>query len=597
MANTLIVRLHQFLTVPATKYHSHQRRLWFSLSLAVAVIYGIIFLQRAFSSDYIIQDDARQHVFWMRRFLNGGLFPDDLIANYYQSQAPDGYFSLYRFIAEVGIDPVVFSKILPPILGIITTVYCFGCIVQMFPVPLAGFIGTLLLNHNLWIKDDIASGTSRAFFYPLLVAFLYYLMQRSLISIAIAIILQALFYPPGVLLSVGILFVRLWRYSQGKLKLSSQRSDYLCFAVGFGVAALGMLPTILQSSAFGSTIAASQARTMLEFSQNGRSSFFLDNPWEFWIFGQRSGFLPVEWKRMGENYCLLMSIVGLTLPILKRYPSRFPLIEQLNDKVFVLLQLFLVSLGLFLAAHAVLFKLYLPSRYSQHSLRVLMAMTAAIALTVILDAVFHACHQHSRSSIVPVLAIGFTTFLGILLLLSPFYWRSFLDVGYVTGQFPALYKFFQQQPEDSLIASIADEGRNLPSFAQRPVLTAREFAIPYHTGYYAQIRQRTIDLIDAQYTTDFQQVQEFVKKYGVDFWLLERSAFSPEYLAKNNKRPNRVWIRQYQPAADIALARLQNGIVPALAKVLLRCTAFEAGDFIVLKGDCLTTTSTVPDDS
>jgi len=42
-------------------------------------------------------------------------------------------------------------------------------------------------------------------------------------------------------------------------------------------------------------------------------------------------------------------------------------------------------------------------------------------------------------------------------------------------------------------------------------------------GYYRQFRQRTIDLIRAQYSPDLAQVQNLLRT-GVDFWLLDRAA-------------------------------------------------------------------------
>ena len=565
---------------------------WLSLSLTFAGIYGLLGLQEAFDSEYVVQDDARQHVFWMRRFLDPELFPNDLIANYYQSIAPEGYVKLYRLAAAIQIDPVVFSKLLPPILGIVATAYCFGCVMQILPVPTAGFIATLLLNQNLWIKDDLASGTTRAFMYPLFLAFLYYLMRVSLLPLCIAIALQALCYPPSLLISVGILFLRLWRFSEGRLRLSQRRCDYRFFAVGLGVAVLGLLPILLKPAEFGSTMAGSQARTMLEFSQHGRTSFFLDNPWEFWFFGSRSGLLPIEWRDMNDSYFLLMFIAGALLPVLCQFPKRLPLVQKLTGEVFVLLQVVLASVGLFLAAHALLFELYLPSRYTQHSLRIFMALAGAIALTVLLDGVFHACKPESRraglgSLLKSGFAIGLTALLGATLVFSPFFLEDFLSVGYVTGTVPSLYEFFGQQPKDTLIASLAEEGRNLPTFTKRSVLTAREYAIPFHTGYYAQIRQRTIDLIEAQYSPDLNRVQSFIQKYGIDFWLLERTAFTPNYLAENHRSLNQVWIRQYQPATNNALVSLEAGTVPALAQLSQSCSVFETENFIVLQADCI----------
>jgi len=157
------MRLHKFLTAPAAKTFNSRMMFWFSLSLTFAATYGLLGLQIAFSSEYVVQDDARQHVFWMRRFLDPTLFPNDWIADYFQSVAPLGYTTFYQLFAAVGIDPILFSKFLPIALGLITTAYCFGVCLQMFPVPMAAFLATLLLNQYLWLRDDIVSGTAVAF--------------------------------------------------------------------------------------------------------------------------------------------------------------------------------------------------------------------------------------------------------------------------------------------------------------------------------------------------------------------------------------------------------------------------------------------------
>ena len=70
-------------------------RLWnlsLSISLGFAVFCCYLALREGFSSQWVVQDDARQHVFWMLRYLDPQLFPDDLIADYFQSVAPVGYY-------------------------------------------------------------------------------------------------------------------------------------------------------------------------------------------------------------------------------------------------------------------------------------------------------------------------------------------------------------------------------------------------------------------------------------------------------------------------------------------------------------------------
>jgi len=199
--------LQKLLTTPKAKASNFQMFFWLSLSLAFAVHYSILGFQQSLTQ-YSIQDDARQHVFWMRRFVDPELFPQDLIADYFQSVAPSGYSTLYQLFATIGIDPVVLSKYLPIVLGLITTAYCFGVCLEILPVPVAGFMATAMLNQNLWIEDDLVSATPRAFIYPLLLAFLYYLLRGSLLPCLVAIALQGLFYPQCVFISSGVLVLQ-----------------------------------------------------------------------------------------------------------------------------------------------------------------------------------------------------------------------------------------------------------------------------------------------------------------------------------------------------------------------------------------------------
>ncbi len=161
----------------------------------------------AFSSEYVVQDDARSHVFWMARFLNPEFFPQDIITDYFQSVAPWGYSRFYKFFCVIGIPPLLLNKLLPIILGLITTIYCFGAVIEILPVPLAGFLNALFLNQNFWLKEHLISATPRAFFYPLFMAFLYYFLRNFWLGVGLAIALLGLFYPQGVLLCIAVLIL------------------------------------------------------------------------------------------------------------------------------------------------------------------------------------------------------------------------------------------------------------------------------------------------------------------------------------------------------------------------------------------------------
>ncbi|WP_143438376.1 hypothetical protein, partial [Hydrocoleum sp. CS-953] len=587
-------------TLPPIKF-------WFYLSLTLAIICGILGIIPAFSHQYVVQDDARSHVFWMARFLNPELFPNDIIADYFQSVAPKGYTYFYQLFSLIGIPPLLLNKFLPIILGLITTAYCFGVAIQILPVPLAGFLSTLFLNQNLWLKDDLISATPRAFFYPLFLAFLYYFLRHYSLGIAITITLLGLFYPQGVLLCSSLLVLD-FLYFRNKQK-------FTILTIGLTTAFFVLLPYALNTSKYSPIITLTQAKKLPEFYPGGRASFFSDNSFDFWLTGDRSGIIPPEW--LSQSFLPPQVWAGLLLIIFLSL-NYFPLAKKVTNKIILLPELALASTGIFLAAHLLLFRLHHPSRYSQHSLRIIMALAGGIAFTLIIDFLRQKFHLFNHSSQTkPVGKIktisisgltekpglskkfldlnqsnkpGFLVYLRklsiyivlILLLLYPALTNNFPVTNYVVGKAPELYEFLAKQPSDIRVASLALEANNIPTFAKRSILVGSEYALPYHQGYYAQIKQRANDLIKAQYSPNLEQVKKFIQKYEIDFWLLDSQALTLEYVRKNHR------LQQLNNnAATLVRAQMENGIVPSLLNVPESCRVLDIQDLVLLDAKCI----------
>ncbi|MBD2743497.1 hypothetical protein [Coleofasciculus sp. FACHB-1120] len=572
----VITHLHKFLTTPTAKTSKSQMIFWFTLSLTFALIYSFLGLKQAFSSSYVVQDDARVYVFWMQRFVDSGLFPNDFIADYFQAITPSGYATFYRLIAFVGIEPLGLSKLLPVFLTLLTTAYGFAVCMEIFPVPTVGFISTLLLNQNLSMRDDLVSSTPRSFIYLFFLAFLYYLLRRSLFLCLGAIALAGLFYPPLLFILAGILILRLWRWDGQRPLLSKNRLDYLFGATGLGLCLLAILPYALKSAEVGPAIAGMELRSLPAFSQTGRIPFFdNNNPLGFWLFGQHSGLLPNVFEHP-------LSLMGLLLPILMRYPDKFPLIRQVTSNVIILPQIALGSFGIFVAAHAMLYKLFAPARYTRYSFKLVMILSAGIVLLALLDSAFQWASQQDEFFIRrQFTALGLTTLLGTILVFYPYLLEKFPNSNYVVGKAPALYEFFQKQPKDTLIASLSEEVDNLPTFSNRAILVGWEYANPYHVEYEREIRKRATDLIHTQYTQDFAEIKNFIQAYGVDFFLLDRAAFTPKYIASNP------WFIQWQPLAKEVLGMLERGSIPAMSGLMQRCSVLETGELVVLEAKCM----------
>ena len=550
---------------------SDSRRFWLVLSIVAAVLFSLSGLVPGFASPYVVQDDSRQHVFWLQQYSDPALFSSDAIAEYFKSVSPLGFKSLYQLVANLGIDVFWFNKILPLFLGVSTTVFCFEVSYLLFPVPVASFLGSVLLQQNLSLVDDLVSGTPRAFIYLLLLVFSYCLLQKKLVACCLSIIFQGLFYPQAVLITAVILGLRLvWGSGTKKLEFWG-----LCTAISI------LAIYALQTSDFAPVISVREARLLPEFQNLGRSAFFSESWVQFWLIGRRSGFFPVEWQYT------LMSVYGLSLFSLRKYPHRFLLVKKLQPGVAILWQLFIASAILYVLAHLLLFHLHLPGRYTHHSLRLILALLNGLTLTIVGQKLGSCLKlflpQNKKLQQVIKLCCFVVCLCGLL---YPTYAAQSYPqrLGYVSGKAPELYSFLQQQPPSSLVATVSEEADFIPSLAQRSVLTAAEYSIPYHQGYYQPLRQKTQDLITAQYSSSPEVVTSFIQRYQPNFWLLDRDAFDIRYLAEN------LWLQQFSSTKE-AIADLENHQTPFLARTLTqnsdRCIPWQNNDYLLLDTKCL----------
>ena len=583
-----------------SKFHT-----WLAISIIVSILFSYAGLKLSFQSVYTIQDDARQHIFWMQQFSDSDLFQGDLIANYFKTVSPWGFTVLYKAINYLGIDIFWFNKISPLPIGIATTIYCFLVCLEFLPVPLAGFFSSLLFNQNLWMVDDLFSGTPRAFIYFLLLAFIYYLLKENTFLCIFIIILQGLFYPQAVLLSATILLINFVRKQTTKaiyvnfqnnedksispltitpLTISRKFISKQYYFWGLLTAIIVLIFYAFKTSDFGDVITVSQARLLPEFSPEGRSAFFADTWSKFWLTGIRSGFFPMEWQ-----YSLMCSY-GILILWLPSLPKIFPLGQKINSKVLILGDVLLASLIMFILAHLFLFRLHLPGRYTHYTIRIIIALLDGMVLAITFNYVSGKINHYLKRycNLYKVIALMIIT---CLLLYPTYVLQAYPQrLGYLTGESPQLYEFLQQQSKDSVIASLSKEADFIPSFTGRSVLVAREYGIPYHQGYYQEFRQRVQDLITAQYSLDLTTITDFIRKYNINLWLLDQNAFEIEYLRNNQ------WLMQFQPATKDAIKILQQKQEPLLLKksglaeseaLRDRCSIFKQQNLTVLSAKCI----------
>ncbi len=551
---------------------SLKRSAGLGLSVIAPLYFGLMSWRYAnFSS--IIQDDARLHLVWLQRLIDPALFPADAIADYYSAIQPIGFQAVYGLVAALGIEPLAFAKILPLGLALIATVYLYWGVLLIWPVPLSGLLVTLVFNQNIWLKDDLVSATPRAFVYPLFAAFLYYFLRDARGFWLLVLGLQGLFYPQMMLVSLGMLTLRSLGRAMGSRLRQAEVWGWLA-ALALTVSLLLLFSYRAQSQA-GALVSLSEMQTMPEFQAGGRRAYFGVSPLAF-IFSGASGLrMPLFPPIIG---------VGILLPaLLWRRRDAADQTPYVAIQAAALGQLLASALILFLLAHLTFPRLYLPSRYSFYSLRFAMAIASGLALTLIAQRADAWVRRRTawtwRDRLWAALGGG----LAIAIVVLPAIPAIVLPCqGWVVGRNPGLYRAIAHTPKDSLVASIAPEVDNVPAFAQRSVLVGAEFALPYHSEFYALMLQRMADLVAAQYSPETAQLAAFIQAYGIDLWLVDRHFAEPDYLLQQG------WLMNSSIGDQIAEAvrDLQTGLQPALAQAIPACGILEE-DLVLLDAACV----------
>jgi hypothetical protein len=556
-----IDRLQQLLTQPEPP--PWVNRLWLVASIVAGLGYGLAILPEAFSGPFVVADDGRQHLFWMRRLVNPQAFAGDWIADYFASVAPWGFRGVYWLAEAIGLGSATAAKLWPPVLSGAIGGLVWAVTRVIAPVPFGGFVAALLFLQNLWLKDDLASGTARAFLNPLFLLVLWAWVRRSTWGLVGALGLLGGFYPHYVLVTAAMLGLRL------VMAAVRREARWRIWAIGLGACVAVLLPFAVSASTFGPTITIAQARQLPEFLPNGRSRFFYEDFGRFWLSAGRSGIQPPL-----EPPLL---VLGLGLPLLWRWRDRFPLWTQVRSGVEILPLLTIASFGCFGLAHLLLFRLHLPSRYTQHGLRVVLAIAAALVVVMLLDRLWAWAGSQRRAI---ALAVTITT-IG-LLVAYPLALRGFPSANYVTGGAPSLYRLLATYPPTTRIATLSGEGSNIPTFAGKSVLVGAEYAIPYHWGYYREFRSRVEALLLAQYSPDPAVLAAVIDRYRPTHWLLDPGAFDRDYLEEND------WLRQYKPAYSQARRWLAAGVRSALAQRAEQCQGQRSDEGLwLLPVDCL----------
>lgn len=289
----------------------------------------------------------------------------------------------------------------------------------------------------------------------------------------------------------------------------------------------------------------------------------------------------------------------------------------------------IAAFGLFALAHAVLFQLYLPQRYTYP-----LVPFFSIAIGVLLRPTFESLGAHRRLALVaaPLFGLGaavlaLTAFpLGPRLSLWELgHWlmdaAPLLSLGLVVGivlaavarrrtatpvslgaatalvtasvltaslafsgggqaietvtcDEPRVYRFLRSLPEDTVVAADPFVSNCIPLATGRPVVVSRKLYQPWALDFFESIRERMFLTVDAFYGSSVDAVIELRERYGADYLVVRKGGDEP------------TWAQMEPFTSEVKRLRVTTS-VPAVERLADRCLAQADNEFQVYRLDCV----------
>jgi hypothetical protein len=340
------------VTAPSSSLRHHParilaRRRWSFETCALVVVATLLTLRAEWpilTESLVFQPDAQIHTFWMRRFQDPTLFTDPLTrALINAGYVPVGVQSLYH-AASYLVDPVVFGPWLAVVLAPFSAWLVFRIVREHTDWRPAAWMGALLFL--LPVESlRFSGGHARAFAQPIVLLTVYLLIRGRVRLGSVVPAAGALFYPPAAVSALAVVVASCLTWSGRRPSFDRGRVVWAGAGTALMAAAL-LLPRL--GGHQGSLISASQARAYPDFGPGGQMRFFVGS-----ILGMLKG------QYSGINTTPSLSMVLLTpIVLLALRPANLLLLRR------EVLSMAVTSLVLFALSYAVLFRLYLPNRYT-----------------------------------------------------------------------------------------------------------------------------------------------------------------------------------------------------------------------------------------
>ena len=436
----------------------------------------------------VLSDDALVHQYWLWRYRDPLLFTDPLTEQLRESaRYPDGYELLFRVASQV-FDPIAFGEWVGIGAMAISGWLVFLIVREHTSWRPAAWIG-LALFLSLAEIHRFYGGFPRAFVHPVVLLTVLLAMRRHHLTAAVVAAAGALFYPTAALLASGVLLVSSVGRPGRRPRLETPRLWFALLALGGTVA--GVLVPALLSGGTPDVFTAGEARRYPEFGPDGALHFFVPSTVEY-LEQNRSG---VDLRGAGS----ILVLAAIALLVLR--PANLRLLRR------EVLAMPIVALIGFAAAHAVLFRLYLPHRYT-YPLVAFAAIAVAVSLLPTWEALLSRRRAGARTAPAVGAAVAALALLGAMLVATETWTRG------TVCRNTAATAYLASLPKDAVIAGDPHDLRCIPATARRPVVISTQLAPAYEVDYFLHARERMFAMLRAYYGPSTDAVVALADRYG-----------------------------------------------------------------------------------
>ncbi|MDD9897554.1 MAG: hypothetical protein OXU45_01000 [Candidatus Melainabacteria bacterium] len=505
----------------------------FLLAIAIGLLAASFVVGPVLTDDTVVQDDFRQSMFWVWRFWDPELFPNDFIASVYSG----GFdrlpllWIIYKIAPAFTGSLVGFTKFAAIILAGFTTAvgYLFYERLSERQAPALAF--ALLLATTLWCTDHLSAMYARSFIW-ICVLLVMWLKQAGKDWWASLATLASLFISPiAFLICFAIEGFDLILNKRDQLFEFGAKSQSSWLVINAAVVLLvyKVLPLTTKGLPFADSewYTTEELKTLPEFLPGGRHPIFGSSLWDgsWWNnehWGLGIGFLKIS--------NVLLWALGLALLYLVVYRNKHKIEGLFTGMPACLLY---SSLALYVAAQVLFPLLYMPSRF----LGIPLLLVSLITLVTVSDFILSDVVDTFLSKYPAEKKVYLTSTL--LMLVASVYWFHFSRPQNQYTRYVKMNKgvadIYRNLPKDAMIAGhpLLPDINLASAIAKRSVFMSYEHSTPsFNKQVLAEVRRRNVLSLKMVYASSAGELRQMMKDNKVTHVVAHLGFYDPAYLAR-----------------------------------------------------------------